>query len=189
MDIEARNDQKAIRGMTRSISQMEAKNAEIFKAIIDNLQQVNDNKAAIMTELKTMHGELSSAVASIDQEESELIMEGDVLDPVKSNLRTEFKDFISFWNGKLINIQDLFLQADTKQYHNRNKDLDAMLKLKQNNIEPLVVSINDALEDSPELLNQSPYADGWIIEIKPEDPSQFEDIMDRESYLKMLKGA
>jgi len=52
-----------------------------------------------------------------------------------------------------------------------------------------VVSANQALEDIPELLNQSPYADGWIIEIKPEDPSQIEALMDKETYLKMLKGA
>ncbi|MCF8128514.1 MAG: glycine cleavage system protein GcvH [Deltaproteobacteria bacterium] len=52
-----------------------------------------------------------------------------------------------------------------------------------------IINVNQALEDAPELLNQSPYADGWIIEIKPEDPSQLEGIMDKEAYLKMLKGA
>jgi glycine cleavage system H protein len=44
-----------------------------------------------------------------------------------------------------------------------------------------VISANQALEDAPELLNQSPYADGWIIEIKPENSSQLEAIMDKEA--------
>ena len=52
-----------------------------------------------------------------------------------------------------------------------------------------VIQVNQALEDAPELLNQSPYADGWIIEIKPEDVSQLETILDKHAYLKMLKGS
>jgi len=50
-----------------------------------------------------------------------------------------------------------------------------------------VIRANQALEDAPELLNQSPYAGGWIIEIKPADASQLETILSREAYLKMLK--
>ena len=50
-----------------------------------------------------------------------------------------------------------------------------------------VIRVNQALEDAPELLNQSPYADGWIIEIKPGDVSQLKTILNREAYLKMLK--
>jgi glycine cleavage system H protein len=51
-----------------------------------------------------------------------------------------------------------------------------------------VIRVNQALEDAPELLNQSPYAEGWIIEIKPEDASQLEAILNKEAYLKMLEG-
>jgi glycine cleavage system H protein len=51
-----------------------------------------------------------------------------------------------------------------------------------------VIRANQALEDAPELLNQSPYAEGWIIEMKPEDASQLEAIMDKGAYLKMLEG-
>ncbi len=32
-----------------------------------------------------------------------------------------------------------------------------------------VVEANDELEDSPELINESPYGDGWIAKIKPSD--------------------
>lgn len=50
-----------------------------------------------------------------------------------------------------------------------------------------VVAVNEALEDAPELLNQDPYA-GWIIEIKPEDAGDFDNLLDREAYLNVLKG-
>ena len=50
-----------------------------------------------------------------------------------------------------------------------------------------VVAVNTALEDAPELLNQDPYG-GWIVEIKPEDAGDFDNLLDREAYLNVLKG-
>lgn len=50
-----------------------------------------------------------------------------------------------------------------------------------------IVAVNEDLEDAPESLNQDPYA-GWIIEVKPSDAGEFEQLLDRESYLKVLKG-
>ena len=52
-----------------------------------------------------------------------------------------------------------------------------------------VVRTNQALEDAPELLNRSPNADGWIIELKPEDMSQFDAMMDKDAYVKFLEGS
>ena len=51
-----------------------------------------------------------------------------------------------------------------------------------------VLAVNTALEDAPELLNQEPYSGGWIIEIKPGDPSELDQLMDHNAYLEMLKG-
>ncbi len=51
-----------------------------------------------------------------------------------------------------------------------------------------VVEINEALEDAPELVNESCYDQGWIVKIKPEDESQLGGLMDKAAYLEMLKG-
>lgn len=51
-----------------------------------------------------------------------------------------------------------------------------------------VLEINEALEDAPELINQECYQGGWIIRLKPEDPSQLDELMDKAAYLDMLKG-
>jgi glycine cleavage system H protein len=50
-----------------------------------------------------------------------------------------------------------------------------------------IVAINEALEDSPELINQDPYAN-WIVEVKPADSSELDALMTAEQYLDMLKG-
>ena len=51
-----------------------------------------------------------------------------------------------------------------------------------------ITEINEALEDAPELVNESCYDKGWIIKVKPDDTSELENLLDKEGYLDMLKG-
>jgi glycine cleavage system H protein len=51
-----------------------------------------------------------------------------------------------------------------------------------------IVAINDTLEDAPEKVNNSPYGDGWMIEVKADTPSEIDDLMDNNAYLTTLKG-
>lgn len=51
-----------------------------------------------------------------------------------------------------------------------------------------VVAVNSALTDSPELINQDPYGAAWIIEIKPSNPSEYEQLHTAAAYLDLLKG-
>jgi len=49
-----------------------------------------------------------------------------------------------------------------------------------------VVEVNAALEDRPELVNESAFVDGWLVRIKMSDPSELDDLMDDEAYLAMV---
>jgi glycine cleavage system H protein len=51
-----------------------------------------------------------------------------------------------------------------------------------------IVAINDTLEDAPEKVNNSPYGDGWMIEVKADTPSEIDDLMDNNAYITTLKG-
>ena len=51
-----------------------------------------------------------------------------------------------------------------------------------------IVAVNGALEDSPELINNTPYSDGWMIEVKPDDPTELDSLMTKDAYLASLKG-
>ncbi len=50
-----------------------------------------------------------------------------------------------------------------------------------------IVAINNDLEDSPEAINDSPYEDGWIFIIKPEDVSELDNLLDAESYQNLTE--
>lgn len=45
-----------------------------------------------------------------------------------------------------------------------------------------VLEINDDLPDNPEILNEDPYGDGWIIKIEMSDPDEIEDLLSSEEY-------
>jgi glycine cleavage system H protein len=51
-----------------------------------------------------------------------------------------------------------------------------------------VTATNEALEDAPELVNNDPYGEGWMIEIKVSDPSEADGLMDKGAYFEALKG-
>jgi glycine cleavage system H protein len=51
-----------------------------------------------------------------------------------------------------------------------------------------VVSINEALKDQPELINDYPYDQGWMVTVKLSDPAQLDDLLDGRAYLEYLQG-
>lgn len=51
-----------------------------------------------------------------------------------------------------------------------------------------VTEVNEALRDKPELLNTSPYEEGWICKLKPSDlESELKNLMDSKAYTEYLK--
>ncbi|NQT56887.1 MAG: glycine cleavage system protein GcvH [Desulfobacteraceae bacterium] len=51
-----------------------------------------------------------------------------------------------------------------------------------------IISLNTALDDSPQLVNKSPYNEGWMVEVKSGDPGELDSLMTSDTYREMLKG-
>ena len=45
-----------------------------------------------------------------------------------------------------------------------------------------VLKVNSMLEEQPELMNEDPYGEGWIIKLKIKNPSELENLMNVEEY-------
>jgi glycine cleavage system H protein len=50
-----------------------------------------------------------------------------------------------------------------------------------------IVAVNDAVAERPELINEDPYGEGWMVRVKLPDPSEAEGLMDAEAYRKLLE--
>jgi len=53
-------------------------------------------------------------------------------------------------------------------------------------VDGTVVEVNSALEDTPELVNSSPFGGGWMIRVKVSDASQLDDLMSAEDYGSLI---
>ena len=51
-----------------------------------------------------------------------------------------------------------------------------------------ITEANTALNDEPNLINDSPFESGWIIKMKIEDKSEYEDLMTHEEYQAFLEN-
>jgi glycine cleavage system H protein len=50
-----------------------------------------------------------------------------------------------------------------------------------------IVAVNDAVADKPELINEDPYGEGWLVRVKLSDPSEAEQLLDADAYRKLLE--
>ena len=50
-----------------------------------------------------------------------------------------------------------------------------------------VLAINEALEDAPELVNSSPFDEGWLMVLAPSDADAINELLDAEAYAKAIE--
>ncbi|MCO3059954.1 glycine cleavage system protein H, partial [Pseudomonas aeruginosa] len=51
-----------------------------------------------------------------------------------------------------------------------------------------VVAINDALPDTPELVNQDPLGEAWFFRFRPADAGAWEKLLDQAAYDRLLNA-
>jgi glycine cleavage system H protein len=49
-----------------------------------------------------------------------------------------------------------------------------------------VVEVNQELPESPEMINEDPYGDGWLVKVKVSDGSELDDLLDNDEYEELV---
>jgi glycine cleavage system H protein len=49
-----------------------------------------------------------------------------------------------------------------------------------------ITEVNEALGNSPELINEDPYGEGWLVRVRLSDPAEADELMDAETYESSL---
>ncbi len=52
-----------------------------------------------------------------------------------------------------------------------------------------VEEVNEAIEGAPEVVNNDPYGEGWMIKIRPDDPSELDSLLDKAGYEAVIGEA
>ncbi|WP_217913039.1 glycine cleavage system protein GcvH [Miltoncostaea marina] len=51
-----------------------------------------------------------------------------------------------------------------------------------------VVAVNEAVQERPEIVNEDPYGEGWLIRVRLTEPAQLDELMDEAAYRQYLAG-
>ena len=51
-----------------------------------------------------------------------------------------------------------------------------------------VVAVNDVVVDSPEMVNEDPHGNGWLLRLSPAQPSELDELMSASDYEAMLES-
>jgi glycine cleavage system H protein len=78
--------------------------------------------------------------------------------------------------------------GDTVEAHGKFGDIESV-KTVSELFSPMsgeVVEVNGALEDAPELVNESPYDKAWMIVVRLSNATELQDLMDAAAYEAFL---
>jgi glycine cleavage system H protein len=50
-----------------------------------------------------------------------------------------------------------------------------------------IINVNEKLEDNPEIINEKPYDDGWLVEIKIANKEEIKDLLEPKEYKKLIE--
>ena len=95
-----------------------------------------------------------------------------------------------FAQGELGDI--VFIEVDTEGEHLERDEVFGTIEAVKTvsdlfmPIDVEVIGINGALDASPELINSSPYDDGWIIKVSISSMSQLDELMSADEYKNLL---
>jgi glycine cleavage system H protein len=51
-----------------------------------------------------------------------------------------------------------------------------------------VLERNDEVISAPELVNEDPYGEGWLVAIRPDDPAELDELMDATAYEELVRS-
>ena len=51
-----------------------------------------------------------------------------------------------------------------------------------------ITEVNEALSDKPELINEDPYGDGWMVRVRMSDPAELDSLLDVSAYRDLLQS-
>ncbi|MET7421463.1 glycine cleavage system protein GcvH [Dactylosporangium sp. NPDC005555] len=52
-----------------------------------------------------------------------------------------------------------------------------------------VVAVNSALDTTPEAVNSDPYGDGWLVELRADDPAAVDALLDAKAYQELTESS
>lgn len=130
-----------VSGMLAIAGENENKLAAIFTAITTNNKEIDTQKNSILQETIKVVDLVQGTISAINLQETDLIMEGDLLSPAVMAFRDEIKNVLNIVNERTINIQNLFLINDGQKFSTKMTELRTKTGGFANNVRALLTGV------------------------------------------------
>jgi methyl-accepting chemotaxis protein len=132
---------KNIQEAADNIIKLETRHVAVFKDILQTLVDLDSTKEAYNSSNANISNHLKTIIRSIDTEETELMMEGDLISAEKTSARKETVDFLAFGNERLINLlSNLFIYNDLEKYLEKQQKIEKTMHVAVNNLSTIYKS-------------------------------------------------
>ena len=92
--------------------------------------------------------------------------------------------------GDIVYIELPWDKSESIEHETKFGDIESV-KATSELVSPIsgaVVEVNEALKDTPELINDQPYENGWMLTVKMSNPAELDSLMNADEYKKYLQG-
>jgi len=124
--------------LAQEIKTLEKKQADLFNTMVKTVGVMDQNRNELKSKLEEMNSILDEIIASIDQKETELMMEGESLDTTQIGARREIKGFLNYGTERILNIVNLLLFADMDAYNKTKEMVEKKRELAVNNLDTMI---------------------------------------------------
>jgi len=181
-DVHSLATDEEIRALAEDIIRLEGENSAISTSMQKNISLMDQGKAQLSGQIQEIRRLLNLIINAIDEEETDILMTGEFLNPFKKELRSELKDFRMLWSEILLNIQNLFLFSDTDAYEKLKQAMKERRKLKFQNAVSLLRGV-----DSPEFNASWKKAETHLPQTDPLETSLFAQWKENKALMLQSK--
>ena len=118
--------------------------ADIFKRISATITEIKEEKIKLTAEMSRENELIISFNGLINQEETDLAMEGELLSPNKEALRQMSRNLMLSTQQQLINIQGVFVNGDAEKFVLARDEVNKKIVNISNNIKTLLLDVTDS---------------------------------------------
>lgn len=130
-----------IAALTEKVVPIEKRHATVFQVMASNLSSLNQKRDELVGLNISFNKILSVIIADIDNEESQLGIRGEFVEPIKASARREIKDLLGYLNERVLNfIQTLLLMGQVDKYKSNKNKITSKMDVAVNNVQQALIN-------------------------------------------------
>jgi methyl-accepting chemotaxis protein len=125
------------------VSKIETEHTQVFQMAAEALNSMSRSRSDLFAKIALINNSLKSIIEALEKEEAFLITQGETLPLDKDGLRKDVSDVLVLLSDKVLNVQELMLNAESSKFQETRRNIEKKLDLKKKNISLLLLGLKE----------------------------------------------